>query len=457
MNYEAIKLPPHNIEAEQSILGGLLVDNNAIDRLGDLLPEAAFYRLEHRMIFRAIQKLAAQGKSCDVITVASMLESFEKLEQCGGLAYLGSLASEVPSSANIRAYANIVAERFTRRRILQAGMEMMELAHDAGGDVLVAMDKAQTSLISITQSVEADEPQSIETLLTGHIQRIEHRGEGGNKAITTGLRDLDDKLNGGWHRGQVIVQAGRPSMGKTGLAMHHGTHAAMAGFGVMYLSMEMVSEELCDRSLASIGSISLSNILTGRLESDEWSRMSYAQEKLNNIQLHIVDRSGLNFYQVATFARRHKRKHGLDLLVLDYLQLMAGTNSEDKRHSQIEEITRGLKALAKELDCAIILLSQLSRKTEQTRRPKLSDLRDSGSIEQDADVVIFIHREEVDNPETTWRNYADLYIAKQRQGPLARIGVQYHGEFVRFDEFTGACPDWSSQSNNNGRTNRGMD
>lgn len=431
---------PHSIEAEQSVLGGLLIDNDAIDRMGDL-EEAAFYIEAHRLIYRAIRKQAAAGKSWDVITVAEMLEAHNRLEAAGGLSYIGSMAQNVPSAANIARYAEIVRKYSMRREIMAAAAELTELVSGKGGDVAVAMDKAQARLMAITEGVKTDEPRSIAAIVGEHLNTIERRLEGGRKGIVTGLNALDDILNGGWHRGQVVVLAARPSMGKTALSLHNAIHAAQAGYGVLYLSMEMKDSELADRAIAALGRVYLGNVLTGNMKTEEWDGVTAAVGLVSDMPLHILDRSGLSFYQVATFARRHKRKHGLDLLVVDYLQLMAGADGE-KRYAQIEEITRNLKSLAKELDVAVLLLSQLSRKTEESRRPKLSHLRDSGSIEQDADVVLFIHREEVDAPETTWKNYADIHVAKNRQGALGRIGATYFGHQVRFENFTGTLPNW---------------
>lgn len=435
---------PHSIEAEQSVLGGLLIDNNAIDRMGEL-DVAVFFTAAHRLIFTAIRNQAAAGKSWDAITVAEMLEANGKLEAAGGLVYIGKLAQDVPSSANIKRYADIVREHCTRRQIMAAAAELSELVA-AKGDVAVAMDKAQSKLQAITEGVKTDEPRSISAIVQEHFNTIEKRLEGGRRSISTGLDDLDAILNGGWYRGQVIVLAARPSMGKTALSMHHAMSAAQGGYGVLYLSMEMVASELADRAIASLGKIHLGNLLTADMNEAEWSGVTVATGKMQDLPLHVLDRSGLNFYQVATYARRHKRKHGLDVLVVDYLQLMAGADDE-KRHAQIEEITRNLKTLAKELDVAVLLLSQLSRKTEESRRPKLSHLRDSGSIEQDADVVIFIHREEVDDPETQWKNYADIHVAKNRQGALGRVGVTYIGHQVRFENFAGTMPDWDKPAN----------
>lgn len=380
---------PHSIDAEQSVLGGLLIDNGAIDRMGDL-SEGAFYTEAHRLIYRAIRKQAASGKSWDVITVAEMLDAVKRLVAVGGLQYIGSLAQNVPSSANIGRYAEIVREHHTRREIMEAAAELTEMV-SLKGDVAVAMDKAQSRLLAITEGVKTDEPRSITEIINDHFNVLEKRLEGGNKAIPTGLDGLDEMLNGGWHRGQVIVLAARPSMGKTALSLHHAMHAAIKGYGVLFLSMEMVASELADRAIAALGRVNLGNLLSAKMDGEDWAGITAATSTIQDISLHVLDKSGLNFFQLATYTRRHKRKHGMDMLVVDYLQLMAG-DSDDKRHSQIEEITRNLKTLAKELDVAIILLSQLSRKTEETRRPKLSHLRDSGSIEQDADVVLFIHR-----------------------------------------------------------------
>lgn len=439
MNSQEAFTPPHSGEAEQSVIGALLMDNNAIDRIGELLVDD-FYSMAHRDIFSAIQNQSALGRQFDVITIAEALQSNGRLDNAGGLAYIGGLAANVPSSANIARYASIVKEHSQRRKIISAANELSALIYSKA-DIGEAMDKAQSQLIAITETVKTDEPRSMAQIVHEHFSIIERRMEGATKGITTGIDDLDEILNGGWHRGQIIVLAARPSMGKTALSMHHGIKAAMSGYGVLYLSMEMVASELADRAISSIGRISLKNVLTAKMKEAEWEGMTLATSKLNDLPLHVLDKSGLTFYQVATYARRHKRKYGLDVLVIDYLQLMAGAEG-DKRHSQIEEITRNLKSLAKELNIAIILLSQLSRKTEDSRKPKLSHLRDSGSIEQDADIVLFIHREEVDNPETEWKNYADIHIAKNRQGALGRVGVTYIGEQVRFEQYSGRIPNW---------------
>jgi replicative DNA helicase len=443
---------PHSLDAEQSILGALLQDNGAIDRMGEL-DEHAFFSESHRLIYRAIKKQSAVGNSWDVITVAEMLEAHHKLDGVGGLKYIGSLAANVPSSANIGRYATIVREHSTRRQIMEAAAELNELAAQKSGDIAVAMDKAQARLMAITEGVKTDEPRSMNEIIRDHFNVLEKRMEGGIKGISTGLSDLDEILNGGWHRGQVIIIAARPSHGKTALCLHHSIHAAQAGYGVLFLSMEMVASELADRAIASVGRVNLGNLLSAKMQEEEWGGITVATGKMQDISLHVLDRSGLNFFQVATYARRHKRKHGLDVLVLDYLQLMAGDEGE-KRHSQIEEITRNIKTLAKELDIAVLLLSQLARKTEESRRPKLSHLRDSGSIEQDADVVLFVHREEVDAPETQWKNYADIHIAKNRQGALGRVGVTYIGHQVRFENYGGAIPDWEAKPDY--KSKRGM-
>ena len=430
----------HKIEAEQSILGGLMIDNNAIDSIGDI-DETVFYTDGHRLIFTAIRRQSISSGAWDVITIAEMLEADGKLHTVGGLAYLGLLAQNVPSSANIGRYSDIVREHAIRRKIMGA---VSELTGMIAGRTPVdeAMDKIQSRLLAITETNHDDEPRSIGQIIQAHYDLLEKRLSSERKGITTGLTDLDAILNGGYHRGQVIVLAARTSMGKTAKSMHNAIEAARAGYSVLILSMEMVAAELADRALAAYGRINLGHLLTGKMDESEWGGMTVATGKLHELPLHVIDRSGLNFYQVANYARRHKRKNGLDLLVIDYLQLMTGSNSQDKRHTQIEEITRNMKVLAKELNIAILLLSQLSRKTETSRRPKLSDLRDSGSVEQDADVVLFIHREEVDNPETPWKNYADIHVAKQRQGALGRVGATYIGEQVRFENFAGAKPDW---------------
>lgn len=449
IDMDGLKLPPHSIEAEQCVIGGMLLDNNAIDRIGDL-SERDFYNQANRIIFSQILSDAAGGKPFDVITVAEKLEVVGKLDEVGGLQYLADLTSATPSAANIGRYSAIVREHSQRRKIIAAAMELQELTY-ARTPISEAIDKAQSQLLSITESTRNDEPEQIGKIVAAHFDTIERRMDAERKGITTGLLDLDRILNGGLHRGQLVVLAARPGMGKTALSMHTAIEAAVSGYGVLYLSMEMVAGELADRALASTGRLDLRNILTANLSEEGWNRLSSGSAKLHELPLFVLDKPGLSFYQAASFARRHKRKHGMDVLVLDYLQLMAG--EERERHQQIEVITRSLKVLAKELNISVLLLSQLSRKTEEARRPKLSHLRDSGSIEQDADVVLFVHREEADNPETEWKNYADIFIAKNRQGALGRVGATYIGNQVRFENFSGTLPDFDRQT----KKPRGLD
>jgi len=453
MNQDGLKLPPHSIEAESSVLGALLVDNASFDRMGDI-DAAAFYSLAHRMIYTAIRNQAAIGKSFDVITTAEVLQSAGKLEDAGGLQYVGRLAADVPSSANIKRYADIVREKCTRRQIIASANEILALGY-GNEDVSVAMDSAQSKLQCITDGVKTDEPRSISEIVHEHFNVLEKRLDGGVKCIPTGISEIDSLLNGGFHRGQVIIEAGRPSMGKTALSLTHATHAALKGYGTLVFSMEMVAAELADRALAALGRVSLGHLLSGRLDEDDWTGISAATGKIQDIPLHILDRSGLTFFQVATYARRHKRKHGLDLIVMDYLQLMSGSDPRAPRHAQVEEITRNVKTLAKELNVAIVLLSQLSRKTETARRPKMSDMRDSGSVEQDADVILAIHTEQVDNPDTPWKDYSDVYVLKNRQGALGRVPLKYIGHQVRFEKFDGAPANWDEKPAQ--QKKRGMD
>lgn len=443
MNDESMKLPPHSVEAEASVLGALLVDNAAFDRMGEL-DAAAFYSLAHRLIYTAIRNQAALGKQFDVITTAETLQAAGKLEDAGGLQYIGRLSQDVPSSANIKRYADIVREKCTRRQIIAAASEILDLGY-GNDDVAVAMDSAQSKLQCITDGVKTEEPRSISTIVQEHFNLLEKRLEGGVKCIPTGIDGIDELLNGGFHRGQVIIEAGRPSMGKTALSLTHAMHASMSGYGTLVFSMEMVAAELADRALAALGHVNLGRLLTGKLHDHEWSGITAATGKIQDIPLHILDKSGLTFYQVATYARRHKRKHGLDLIVMDYLQLMSGSDPRAPRHAQIEEITRNVKTLAKELNVAIVLLSQLSRKTETSRRPKMSDMRDSGSVEQDADVILAIHTEQVDNPDTQWKDYSDVYVLKNRQGALGRVGLTYIGSQVRFEKFNGVPANWDEK------------
>ena len=439
---------PRNIEAEQSVLGALLLDNDAIERIGDLRAEH-FYRGEHRAIFDEILKQISNGKTCDVISVFEVLQS--KVEDC--LVYLNQLSQNTPSSANIARYAEIVRDKAIKRGLISLGRKIEEttIASPEGGAVLV--DQFSSDLEKLAQARVKQEPVKARDDLVKHIEEIELRMSGGTKAISTGYPDVDQRMSGGIRAGELIVLAARPKMGKTAMALNIALNIA-AEYSVLILSMEMPRSQLHDRNLAVLGKIPLANLLMpNQMTETDWTSLTSAIQKIENMNLFLDDQGGLRLLDVRMKAKTVKRKHGLDVLVIDYLQLMDGDG--DNRNSQIEQITRGLKALAKELGIGIILLSQLNRDLEKrpNKRPQPSDLRDSGAIEQDADAVIFLYRDEVYNPDSMDKGICEVDVALCRQGAPGRAALAYFGEQTRFESL---MRNWSPSVQDSGMKRRGL-
>lgn len=430
MNNET-KPPPHSIEAEQSVIGAILRDNDAFDRLGDLRPEH-FYLSDHAVIFAELQRQIVAGKSVDVISLMVSLNG--KVADAG--AYLNSMAQSTPSSANAGRYAGIVRDKALRRALIGYGRDMADAAVNSPDDSAALIDRASSRLEQLAVSRIRVEPVRAADEMAAHLGLLEMRSEGGSSAIPTGVPSLDAKLSGGMRRGELIVLAARPKMGKTALAINIACNAAV-DYAVCVLSMEMPRMQLHDRNLAALGRIPLPHLLQPTMMTDQdWNSLTHATIKISTLNLFLDDQGGLRILDVRMKAKAMKRRHGLDLLVVDYLQLMEGDG--DNRNAQIEGITRGLKALAKELDMAIILLSQLNRKLEErpNKRPMPSDLRDSGAIEQDADAVIFLYRDEVYNPDTRDIGLCEVDVALCRQGAPGRVALTYIGEQTRFESLS---------------------
>lgn len=427
-----IKPLPYSVEAEQSVLGALLIDNNAIDRIGDLRTEH-FFMGDHGAIFDEITRQIAAGKQVDLISVMVQLQG--KVEDAG--AYLNRLVQATPSSANVARYATIVRDKAVKRGLIAFGRDVEEEAYGPQESAGL-LDSASSRLEKLAEARVKQDPVRISDDLANHVGEIQKRLEGGANAIPTGYIDLDRRLNGGIRRGDLIVVAGRPAMGKTALAMNIAVNIAR-DYSVLFLSVEMPRAQLHDRNLANVGKIPLPHILqpVGMTDQD-WERLTHAAGKLAELNLYIDDQGGLRLLDVRMKAKGVKRRRGLDLLAIDYLQLMEGEG--DNRNAQIETITRGLKSLAKELEIGIILLSQLNRKVEEraNKRPLPSDLRDSGAIEQDADAIIFPYRDEVYNPDSPDRGICELGIPKLRQGEPGTVALTYLGEFTRFEN----CAKW---------------
>jgi replicative DNA helicase len=432
MNHE-LKAPPHSIDAEQSVLGGLLRDNDALDRIADLRGEH-FYVNDHRTIYEEILKNVVAGKTCDVITLMVDLDGkVPDIRQ-----YLVQLQQSTPSAAGIARYAAIVRDKAIKRALMRFGRDVSDIAENSPDTASAMLDVATSRLEQLSVARIRIEPVRASEDLAAHLGVIEMRMAGGTDAISTGYPALDAKLNGGMRGGDLIVVAARPKMGKTGFALNVACNVA-EDHPVLVLSMEMPKMQLHDRNLASLGRIPLPHLLTPTLMTDlDWSNLTHATIKLERMQLFLDDQGGQRILDVRMKAKTMKRRHGLKLLVVDYLQLMEGDG--DNRNAQIEGITRGLKALAKELDMAIILLSQLNRKLEErpNKRPMPSDLRDSGAIEQDADAVIFLYRDEVYNPDTRDIGVCEVDVALCRQGAPGRVALGYVGEQTRFESLSHA-------------------
>jgi len=423
-------------EQEQSVIGALLRDNDAIDRVGDLRAEH-FWDQWHREIYETIVKMIVAGQPADVITVFGRLQANGK--KSADVAYLNDLAQSMPSSANIVRYATTVRDKAVKRSLIALANETAGLVPESPEDADVLVDQMSSKLELLSRSIVKQEPQLARDDLTRHIESIDDRFHGrGPIAISTGMPDLDKRLNGGLRRGNLIVVAGRPKMGKTALSLNIGNNIALAGGVTAILSMEMSKAELHDRNLASIGKIPLDHLLEATLLDDtDWPRLTYAIQKIGDMALYLDDQGGMTLLDVRNKLKQVKRRAGrLDIAVIDYLQLMSA--SGDNRNAQIESITRGLKSLAKELDVPIILLSQLNRKLEDrpNKRPQPADLRDSGSIEQDCDVAIFLYRDEVYNPDSPDKGIAEVNVALNRQGSPGVVNMVYIGEHTRFEPVT---------------------
>ena len=439
-----LRVPPQSIEAEQSVLGGLLLDNSAWDRAGDLLTDTDFYRFEHRLIYAAIGNMVNAGKPADVITVYEQLQSLGKAEECGGLVYLNALAQSVPSAANLRRYAEIVRERAILRKLIAASDDIATNAFNPQGrPVAQILDEAEGQIFKIGEEGSRSRQgfQSMDALIVQLIDRVNELHENGAEEVTgvrTGFYDLD-RMTAGLQPGDLIVLAARPSMGKTAFALNIGEHVAVnEGLPVVVFSMEMGAAQLALRMVGSLGRIDQQHLRTGALRDDEWGRLSEAVDKLGKVTMYIDESPALNPSELRARARRQARQCGkLGLIIVDYLQLMSGSSSsEENRATVIGEISRGLKALAKELQCPVIALSQLNRSVESRtdKRPMRSDLRESGAIEQDADVIMFIYRDDYYTKEASKEpGIAEIIIGKQRNGPVGTVKLTFLKPLTKFD------------------------
>ena len=443
---DTLRMPPHSIQAEQSVLGGLMLDNDAWDQVADRVGAGDFYRREHRLIFEAIGALAEEAKPFDVVTLAEELERHRELDTVGGMSYLGALAKDTPSAANIRAYADIVREHSVVRQLIRVGTQITDSGFNPDGrNSLELLDEAERRVFEIAEQRSRGGTgfQPARKLVTRALDRIEtlYQQDDAITGVSSGFPDFDG-MTSGLQPSDLIIVAGRPSMGKTTFAMNIAENVALkARRPVAVFSMEMPGEQLAMRMMASLGRVDQHRVRTGKLLDDEWPRLTSAVSLLAEAPLYVDDTPALTPTELRARARRLSRECGskLGLIVIDYLQLMQAPGAGENRTAEISMISRSLKSLAKELDVPVIALSQLNRNLEQrpNKRPVMSDLRESGSIEQDADVVVFIYRDEVYNPGLPEedRGKAEIIIGKQRNGPIGTVNLTFLGQYTKFENF----------------------
>lgn len=436
---DRLRLPPSSAEAERNLLGGLMLDKRAWDSVADVITSDDLYRADHRQIFAAIASLSERDQPADAVTVRDYLEQLGKLETSGGAEYLAQIVEDTSSAANIRAYAEIVRDKSLLRRLIEVGGDISASAYETQGRMASELvDLAEQKVFEIAdQGARRGGFAALKQILPGTIDRLDvlSHSDGDITGISTGFAEMD-RLTAGLQRGDLIIVAGRPSMGKTTLAINLAENAAIAHkIPTAVFSMEMSAEQLSFRMIGSIGRVNQQKLRTGRLSDEDWTRIDSAVSMMTNVPIYIDDSAGLSPTEVRARARRLKREHGLGMIVIDYLQLMQTAGHSENRATEISEISRSLKALAKELDVPVIALSQLNRSVEQRndKKPVMSDLRESGAIEQDADLIVFIYREEVYQPDTARKGIADIIIGKQRNGPVGEFHLTFLGEFTKFE------------------------
>lgn len=443
---DVLKVPPHSIEAEQAVLGGVMIDNEAWEIVAEPLSEEAFYRVEHRLIFRALRDLHERDSPLDVLTVSDFLKQRQQLSQMGGEAYLFELARNTPTAANVAAYAKIVYERFIFRQLLEVSNDIANhVFQPEGRTAQELLDYAERKIFEISslQRSRRSGPQHINVVMPQTVDSIETQAKSDHTllGLSTGFADLDERTSG-LQPGELTIVAARPSMGKTSFAMNMAEHAALDlarqknPKAVLVFSMEMPAEQLVMRMLSSLGRIELQNLRTGKLKDPDWLRVTQQVKILSETKLLIDDTPGLSPFEVRTRARRVAWEYGgLGLIVVDYLQLMQVPGYGENRVAEVSVISRSLKALAKELKVPVVALSQLNRSLETriNKRPVMSDIRESGSIEQDADLILFIYRDEVYNENSPEKNQAEIIIGKHRNGPIGMSKIRFEGRYTRFD------------------------
>ena len=440
MSNDLVKLPPQNVEAEQSVLGAILIDKDSMYKIGDFLKSDDFYRDDHSIIYKTILKLYEKRKPVDVVTLTNELEKEKNLKSIGGATYLSTLVNGVATSANIVTHAQIIQQKASLRRLISAASTIAELGFDENSELETILDKAETALFSVSQKYVKQYFTPIRDILADSFDRIDklHKEKGVLRGVPTGFKDLDS-LMAGFQNSDLIILAARPSIGKSSLALNFVEHAACeAKIPVAVFSLEMSKEQVIDRLLCLRGSVDSWKLRTGNLEDEDFGRLNYAMGALSEAPIFIDDTPMINVMEIRTKCRRLQSEQGLGMIIIDYMQLMQGTSksSQENRVQEVSEISRGLKVLARELNVPVIVLSQLSRSVEHRpdKRPMLSDLRESGSIEQDADVVMFIYRDDYYDKDTDLKNLAEVLIRKHRNGPTGDIQLFWKPEYMKFGD-----------------------
>jgi replicative DNA helicase len=433
---DILKIPPNNLEAEQSVIGAMLLDKNAISGASEILRGEDFYKEAHRHIFETMLELYDKDEPVDLVTLVDSLRMKGILEAIGGVTYLSNLAASVPTTSNVKYYARIVEEKSTLRKLIKASSELMDKCYSASEEVPSILDKAEKDIFDISQKVIVHDFEPMSRLIERGFAEIErlYKNKGAITGIPTGFSELDSKTSG-FQRGDMVLVAARPSMGKTAFAINIAQHAAIKnGSSVAVFSLEMSKDQLAQRMLCSEANIDMLKLRTGNLEEDDWVKLARCAGPLSSAKIFVDDTPGISVHEMRSKCRRLKIEHGLDLVVVDYLQLMQGSSRTENRQQEVSEISRSLKAIAKEMNTPVIALSQLSRAPEARtdHRPMLSDLRESGSIEQDADVVCFLYRDEYYNKESEKKNIAEVIISKQRNGPTGTVELAFIGKYTKF-------------------------
>ena len=436
------RVPPQNIEAEQAVLGAMLIKKEAIAEVSQLLKPADFYREAHRIVYETMLELFNKNEAVDLITVTEQLRKNDLLEKAGGIAFVTSLANAVPTAANVEYHARIVEEKAQLRNLINSATEIAGMAYEASDDITDVMDKSEKMILEVAARQNSGSFVPIKEILMETFSKIEklYETKGGITGLPSGFKDLD-KLTSGLQPSDLILVAARPSMGKTAFTLNIAQHVAVhENKSVAFFSLEMSKEQLVQRMLCSEGGIDSQRLRVGELEENDWEKLINAADRLSRAPIYIDDTAGITVMELRSKARRLKAEHDLQLIVIDYLQLMQGRSSKnsDNRQQEISEISRSLKALARELNVPVIALSQLSRSVEsrQVKKPMLSDLRESGSLEQDADIVMFLYREDYYDPETEHKNITDVIIAKHRNGPVDTVQLFFHKQFTKFADLS---------------------